>query len=421
MKIASKNLIFLPIAFALSGCSYFDDSIDVKLYQCKQSAYHLDINSTLMRSAVDWKSPQLVPPPESRQELLDRLNKINLTMSSAMNGNGSMDRDKLGDWYKSDFCQGILKEYQDHAYGSPNDKERAILEANKGEDAALLRQVQHFSKSMADRDSKEVSCNKFKEQYSMTYANQSTSSEKYREQLEQGLRSTINDSTFKLKKYQVESIAEEISGQKIRSVASNMNDICADDKLLSDRIAKSDAAQYAQSKKTRILSEKSQALDAAKRDVNKECGDLQEIFCVADIRRTAAELAYAQSRECDDKQDSASNCSDDAEEMYRKALLSTELGILNAEKKKREIYINDPAGSRIFNAANALRGIDMLAEECQQQAVKNGMKGAAFQAHSAAVCVPNATREFLKPQMEELGKIKARLEALQGTNSSAGG
>ena len=413
MKLKPKNLIFFPIIFALPGCSYFDDSVDVKLYQCRQSAYHLDINSTLMSRAVDWKSPQLVPPPESRKELMERLNKINLTMSSAMNGNGSMDRDKLRSWYASDFCQGILKEYQDHEYGSPSDKERAIIEENKGEDAALLRQVQYFSKSMVDKDSKEVSCKKFKEQYSMTYGDQSTSSGKYREQLEQGLRSTINDSTFKLKKFQIEFVAEKLSGKDIKTFSSDLIDVCKDEKLLSDRLERSQLVKMAASKKTRTLSEKSQALDAANRTMNKDCGDLKDIFCAAEIRSTAASLAYAQSRECDDQQNSAPHCSDDAEEMYRKALLSTELGVLNSEREKREIYINEPSGSRFFNYANASRNIDFLAEACKQQAVKDGLKGAAFQARSATVCIPNAKQEFLKPQIEELGKIKTRLEALQ--------
>ena len=142
------------------------------------------------------------------------------------------------------------------------------------------------------------------------------------------------------------------------------------------------------------------------------CGNLPELYCLADIQKQAVNIALNTSRSCDEIDNSDSACVEDFEEMYRVEFKKLELTHLSKEKAKLERYIENPVGSRLFNSVNAQGNIYLISEKCKRAAVNRGLRGAAYQKEVKEVCEPSATIEFLTPQIAILKKVVERIEQL---------
>jgi len=403
--------IVIIVALGTVSCGLSQDD-RIELYKCEKSAMYLERNEDLMRKATSWKLGTLPQNIESREDFMKFISKTNTVMSEVMNEDGSFDKSNLLDWYNSDYCESVLKEYQDYEFGAEEEREAAIIEKNKDEEKALLRQVLHYSKSMVSNNTKEASCDKFKEQFDITYNNTSTS--KYKNDLQIGLRSTIKESSFKLKKFQIDYVESQIADDHLEEFSREIYEACPNEQLLSDQIGLVRSVEYSESPRSKIIKEK---LSQVEND--NKCGDLPEVFCLAELRRTALENAVETSKKCDWEDNIGEQCSLNAEDMYTKELTKAEITKLNEEKLKYERYIENPYKSELFNSSNAATMIDDLAEKCKRAAVDSGLRGESYYKQVEEVCTPNAKIEFLSPQAEVLKRIVHRLEEINKESSHA--
>jgi hypothetical protein len=408
-----KNLHTIGIiALFTVSCGMSLDDEQTKLYKCEKSAMYLSHNEVLMRKAVKWKSTQLSQQIENREDLMKNIGRANNAMSEVMNENG-LDKGALRDWYNSEYCTNLLKEYQNYEYGAEKEKEAEIIAKNKDTEEALIRQVLHYSKSMVNTESKEVSCEKFKEQFDIAYKNPSTL--KYKDDLEKGLRETIRESLFKLKKFQIDYIMAQVTSDQLENISQEIYTECQNQQLLSDKIGLINSVKFHKSQRSNLINEKLKLLES-----DNECGDMPEVFCLTKLRRIAVNNAYSLSDKCDWEENVSEYCSMNAEDMYKTELIKAEIAKLNEEKINYEIYIENPSKSRLFNSANAQTHIWELTEKCMSDAtaIDSTLTNDKYYKYKESVCEPNAKKDFVKPQNDILQKIVARLEILNGTNNN---
>jgi hypothetical protein len=262
---------------------------------------------------------------------------------------------------------------------------------------------------LVNENSKEVSCNKFKEQVDMAFNNVSAS--KYKRDLLKGLLSTILDSSFKLKKYQVDFIKSKAESD-FEYLAKETYAGCPNESLLSNQLKLIDSIKYSTSLKASWIGGKIAELQR-----DGECGELSQFYCLAELRREAAKKAYDVVKKCDDEENFDGQCAMDAEGLYISELKKIEILKLSEHREKHEQYIADPVrgvGERGFVYLVADRIVlDTMANDCRRLALKSGLKGEDYTKYEKDVCIPNAKTEYVKPQVLILQKIINRLNFIQ--------
>lgn len=432
MKLINNAIILTVIIIANTSCTGLTDDDKTKLYKCEKSAMYLEKNEKLMKKAASWKREQLSLLAQSREDIIENTQKLNNVMMEVMNGEGQLDKSILLDWYNSDYCVSLLKEYQDYEYGHENQKEQEIISANKDIEEALMRQVAHYSTSLVDKNTKEISCDKFKDQFDMTYNN--PSSTPFRKELESGLALTIKDSLHNLKKFQIACIDKQITSENIEQFSRSIQQNCSNEKLLSTEIIKTSEVKYCQSKRSLEISEIIKDIDK-----NDECGDISEVFCLSKIRKIAAENAYSKSEKCDNEDSNDKQCLLDSQQMYSSELVLIELSKLEKAKILYEEHINDPIHNNINDRDENVfthggyteEKIKNLVDQCMIEArntnpdlnqMSGGMSYAPpevqkerlekYERYKKEVCVPSAKSEFIKPAQKILDKILKRLNEI---------
>lgn len=406
--IHTRTIYSLSIASLLvMGCSLVDEPDYVKLYKCEKAAYYLNSNTELMQQATSWKSKKLADSPTDRVEAKERLGAINRVMMEAMRGDGGLDRAKLSNWLNSEYCKKTLQEYQEFRVEASKQKEIEVVHKNKELEAAEARQVAIYSISMVDPASKEVSCERFKEQIDVTYNQESM--QKYRPELEKGVRLSVKESGYKLKPVHQEYLNTSIESGKLQLIAKNLIQSCPNGSLLSNQIATSEFITSYESPRTTELKEKLKQLSGT-----KDCGDLAEVYCLSDLKIQTAKIVISGSKKCDAAADLEGACSLPADQIFTNQLRSVELERLQLERAKYERYIANPVGSNLFNSANAQGNIHLLMEKCKAAAVNSGLRGEAYQKHVGDVCEPRAKADFVAPQVAIHKKLMDRISQLGG-------
>lgn len=400
-----STVVFPLVLMTVAGCGAQEDEEHVKLYKCERSAMYLNQNEDLVRKAVDWKAKTL-PQPQSRDELMQRVNQREKAMFEVMTDNANLKKNVLLEWYNSDYCKNVVGDYQDFSLGESNRREAEIIGKNKEIEDALARQVVFYSKSLVDKESNEVSCLKLKEQIDIVYNN--ASAIKYRSELAGGLRATIIESVFKLKKFQQDFVGVQVGNDYLEEFSKELYDICDNDALLSNRIGFAGRVRNSKSPRSILIMDKLQVLQ---NDV--ACGELSEVYCLANLLKQAARSALEVSENCDSMNNVGVQCIKGAEEIYEEEFKKIELGELLRQKQKYEQYIADPSGTRSFNSQNAQGNIYILAEKCKKEGLERGLKGLEYQKYANEVCEENAKQEFLMPQISTLKRINSRIEQLR--------
>lgn len=236
MKSLINNKFIVLIIFPfISSCGLMDEPTHVKLARCDQSSKYLERNSKLMRDAIEWRKSLTPLKPMSRQEAIQYSNESSSIMMEAMNEDTSLKKSVLIKWYESNYCRSLLADYLNSEFGQPTQQEIEVLERNKDVEYALMRQIIYYSKSMVGESNNEVPCSKFKNQFEITFNNRYAAN--YKSELLQGIKSTILDSSFKLKDFQKEFLIEQIEGDQLESISREINSKCFDDnKFLSEKI-----------------------------------------------------------------------------------------------------------------------------------------------------------------------------------------
>lgn len=206
---------------------------EVQLHQCKNAAYHLDLNASLMRDAFEWKAPQVIKAPSNSQEFLIRNNEIS-KYANAMNNDGSIDRMRLTKWYQAPICQELLSEYQIYIYGKISEDEVNFLSENSKIDKTQLRRVYFYSKSMANQETRDTECIKFSLQRKMLdEINPVTDA--FQNRVEAGLRQTLIDSDKQYLRFQ-KKMLNELTSKELRSLATTIH--CQETSGISGKIIK---------------------------------------------------------------------------------------------------------------------------------------------------------------------------------------
>lgn len=399
LSSAARSTSLFLVAVLVAGCG--SDPEHVQVYKCSQSAMYLDRNEDLMRKAAQWRMSSL-PPPETKEDVMRQHAERSRAMGEVMADSGALDRSALRKWYETSYCESMLNDYLDYARQEDARREAEIIAKNKEIEKALLRQVAYYSKSQVDPNTKEVSCKKFNEQVAMTYRN--TSAAPYRNDLSAGLHATLNESSYKLPRFQQKFIAEQSAGPQLANLAQDIASVCPADALLSDRIK---SAQMISS----LVSSRSSALRAnmEAQSNDKSCGELSDAYCMAELRKRAAMQARSLSRSCDASDDAEAHCLEDANAMYVAELRKLELETLYSTKEIYARYIANPMTAGVLNSSNARAHIEKLAEGC----LKEAPRGSAFW-EARTVCLKKAEREFVRPQELILEKMNQRIAELEG-------
>lgn len=404
-----KSKLF-AIAFlfaALDSYAMTQSEEAIALYKCEQASVQLSLNESLVRKAINWKNNSIKNQKMSNNDYMRQVSEENRAMREVMSGNGSYDKPKLLSWYNSDYCKNLLKEYQVFEYGVDVINNAQAIAKNKGIEDAVMRQILYYSKSMVKNNKSQ--CYKYKEQFDIAFTDNILTA-KYRKDFLNGLSQTINDSSFKLKKFQVDYIKSQSSSNDFYKLASNIYQNCPNEGYLSEYIANVDSIKDAESLKSKSIIEKLSQLNL---NNDRDCGNLSEVYCIANLREPALRSSYDISRKCDQQDNKQNECYLTAEKLYSLELKRMEIIKLNEERQKYESYIQNPSKSRSFNAGNSSSDIYILSEKCKQEAINLGLRGADYEKYKKEICIANAQSEFVKPQTIILEKIKNRLAEIQ--------
>lgn len=376
------RVLLLLIASLLVGHVYgmSVEGEKIELEKCKAAGDSLKVNQAFVGAAVSWRYDRL--PAQryaSRQEQIASINRVSQTPFEAMRGDGSLDGKILTEWFKSPYCQSLLRSFQDFVVAS-------------------------YSRSLVDKSTREVSCDAFSQQYRFTYMSDAPS---YRNPLLAGLRATLNDSLYKLNNVQRSHVLSRISGDGLRSFGREVDGQCSEGSLLSDSLVDMPSLFVVESARS---SEIKKEIDAPK---NLGCGTLKELYCLDDIRRAAYNDAYEMSVQCDRQDGRAGDCSLNSRQLMEAYFYRAEVKKLKDEIGRHQRYVNDPISSGDFGSANASGNIYQIAEDCKQDAIAKGLHNEAFRKYSEEVCTPQARAKYVAPQAAALKKLKARLSDLE--------
>lgn len=231
------KLITFSILPIIASCGLRDEPAHVKLAKCEQSAMYLEKNKKLMRDAVAWReSTSNIPGPMSRVEAIQYANERgSVIMMESMNGDGSLKKSVLVKWYESSYCKNLLNDYLNHEFGESSPKEKEFIEKNSDIEYPIMRQIIHYSKSLAGNGNNEVPCSKFNKQFEFVFDKRYAKDFGF--ELSEGIKSTIIDSSFKLKGFQRKFLLSEIDGDRMEEISNSLNSRCfVNDGFLSDKI-----------------------------------------------------------------------------------------------------------------------------------------------------------------------------------------
>ncbi|GJH13612.1 hypothetical protein CBA19CS11_32260 [Caballeronia novacaledonica] len=138
-----------------------------------------------------------------------------------------------------------------------------------------------------------------------------------------------------------------------------------------------------------------------------DCGDLSDVYCRADLLRRAARLAYDDSVRCEQQQSGATECAGDGHAFIDRRVHGLEIQLLMQERTNLQNYLLSPVNTNLNNPT-----LQVLAEPCKQQAINDGLHGAAFFAYARHTCLPLALEGLLRPKKELLRHVEERLEQL---------
>lgn len=411
----SKIKIFIMTLMAMvsiSGCDLPDESEKIKIRKCAYSAWALDRNSDLMANAHSWKHSQL-QPPVNRVDAIKQNEKEEFALMEARTDSKSKNMSVLIGWYKSDYCVSLLDDYQDYKYGKLTQKEIEILERNKGVEKALMRQVIYYSKSIANADSKDVSCSDFNEQFKFTYRNRLTGD--FRESLSKGLSATIKDAGYKLKKFQRDALAVDVDGDNLREISTEIFNSCIDDILLSKRLVNTESIKnYTSPRLNLLLTKDKEAREESLksiRDINT-CGQLPKIYCLAEINMRAIGSAINIATRCDEDGNVEKHCDLTAEEILAQERKRLEIDVLISKRDHLQNYIERSINGPMQLNPDQVSMLNKLVDICSKDALSTGITGDEYENHVRLVCWPNVKRGFLKSEIDVLEKINERLKQL---------
>ncbi|MGF6872209.1 hypothetical protein OKW35_001667 [Paraburkholderia sp. MM5477-R1] len=143
-----------------------------------------------------------------------------------------------------------------------------------------------------------------------------------------------------------------------------------------------------------------------------DCGELSDMYCKADLLRRAARLAYDDSVRCDQQQSGAAECAGGGRAFIDRRARGLEIQVLTQERTSLRNYLLSPANTNLNNPT-----LQVLAEPCKQQAVKNGLRGAEFFDYARHTCLPLALESLLRPKKELLRRVEERLDQLNSSSN----
>lgn len=405
-------IIALMAMVSISGCGLVDESDKIKIRKCEYSAWALERNSDLMASAYGWKYGQL-QAPVNRSDAIKQKEKEELALMEARTDSKSKNMSVLIGWYKSDYCVSLLDDYQDYKYGKLAPQEIEILERNKGVEKVLMRQVIYYSKSIANADSKDVSCGDFKDHFKFTYQNRLTGD--FRESLSDGLRATIKDAGYRLKKYQRDALAVDVDGDNLQGISAEILNGCIGDNFLSKRLINAEFInQYRSPRLNYLLIKNKEAHEESLksiRDINT-CGQLPDVYCLAEIHAQAITSAIEIATRCDEDDNVEKHCDSTAEEILAQERKRLEIDVLISKRDNLQKYIERSIDGSMQLNPSQMSIANELIEICSKDALSTGITGEAYQNHIRRVCWPNVKLGFMKSEVDVLEKINERLKQL---------
>lgn len=380
--MASKLLSSVPTitlvltTFALTGCFNTDRDKVISVGKCIKAANYLgdgelaDAAEHKMKTSLSHIKGNAREAMEIAQEINDEI----IPAGSSTKADYVLKVAKK--WQNSSSCETTLEEFRTYI------KEQATLNAKP-----------------IDNPTAADSCQRFMVQYrlaSYPYA------EKFSKELNEAVRQSIKNASEALKEYQQDYVEKLILTGESRTIGRAIKDACEGGGPIAEKIKAIKAIKELASPRTAFIASQIKTIA-----YDKDCGELRDAYCWAQINRQATDNAYSRSRQCDQDELPSEACTADEHAMIAQELRELELVALNKAKAKYEDYIAAPEKYNFNTASN----IDLLADKCRRETVQT-LKGAAYYDHVKRVCLPAAREEFLQPQKELLSKVNARLMEL---------
>lgn len=308
------------------------------------------------------------------------------------------------------YAMDVAQELRDEAepQGSSTNPAHVIDVAQKWKDSSYCKKVEadfavHVDEQVkanlapvADSTGDKESCNKYVVQVEMYTGRHA---QKYHAQVEQSIRASLDGSLGRLKDFQRDVAKEKLAGAGFGAFAAEVYEQCKAGGALSEKILLSKSMQEAQSPTTKAL------VSYLEVQANKgDCGEFPQDYCKGEYLLTAAATALEKSRKCD--QDPAtSGCAASSDDMIKQEFEVLEHEKLVSMQEKYAKYVADPEK---FDG-NAQNNILVVAEKCKRGAIEKGLRDVAYGDYVRSTCLPQAKKEFVRPQAEILARVTARL------------
>lgn len=241
------------------------------------------------------------------------------------------------------------------------------------------------------------SCQKYMAQFEM-YTNRYA--KQYREKLGQSLRITLEGSLGRLKDFQRSVAKEKLDGDDFGHFALEMYSQCGAGGALSEKVAASKTMQTVASPTTVEI----RAFILETKTNHGDCGEFAQDYCKADLMLIAAETALESSVKCDQDM-TGKTCPAKASVLIEREFNALEKAELLRMQDKYQKFVADPEKYDY----NAHSNIDALSEKCKRGAIEKGLRETAYSEYVKMVCMPQARKDYLKPQTAILARITMRL------------
>lgn len=373
----AKLLVSTILTFILiTGCSFFQEEEVYSLAKCGRAASILQ--DFPFKEAIDFKANSVLKNVKgSAREAMMIGEKLREETEPQGTSTPPVYTLRIAQkWRDSSYCSKIEKEFSEH----------------------IQERVNSYTKESISNNNSESSCERFSEQYEFTYRYRAT--KKFKFELIAAMQSRIGNNLTLLKPFQREFAEAEVKNTNFGDIASEIYSQCKLGGSLASAIQAAPAFKNVQSSVSKSIGD---LIGVHKGD--SDCGELKEFYCSSTLLNAALRNAYNKSLKCDRSPTFSDYCLLKANDFVAREIFEIEIPILNSAKKKIEEYIQNP---RKFNV-NFDGNIYLIVRECQVGAQKRDLQGDLFKDYSQNVCLPQAVKEFVSPQVGILKKINKRI------------
>lgn len=401
-------------SLALTACDFTDEKKAktelMKLGQCKyvgeiahaNPRLYEAIDQKLMAESVKMQHQSIIKKYPISQDYRLHVARDMAGMEVDQINTDARKVSKIFDWYRSDYCQEILKIYQDDKYGVLIN----TTESKAAKDINIYRTFSYVVSLLGNDSEGTNDCQSFKIAENIYRENPTIRT--YKSDMEKYFSPSIKIAVDNIPEYKRDFIYHILDGSNtnakndlIQAVSKNCQMYVSESVATLPFLNSIDSTRTINFIKQREILEKE----------TLECGEMQGLYCQQKLKIKAINDIIKQSKECD-KLDGSLACeyfNDGGVKALLKFTSDHEIILINYYIAQLAPAVENPESRQ----ANADHAISLLMSPCMIEGSKFGYTGPPSRDYKNLYCRPKARWEYMESKRSELNRLIERKISLQ--------